>query len=161
MRPVVYPPVTLEGRPTANENSSFHFDQELGESAGLRPGLYKPAVPDPQHHAWANSSAAISARIGPPSPTRNLAASSAGNRTRTGIIYPLQPCSRRPDVCIQVEAALPEQAALLRPDPHPPMREVPTSLPRTSDDLVVNVYQSYQYISHTSIPVAVITTLPR
>ena len=132
MRPAVYPPVTLEGRPTANENSSFHFDQELGESAGLRPGLYKPAVPDPQHHTWANSSAAISARIGPPSPTRNLAASSAGNRTRTGIIYPLQPRSRRPDVCIQVEAALPEPAALLRPDPHPPTREAPTSLPRTS-----------------------------
>ena len=86
MRPAVYPPVTLEGRPTANENSSFHFDQELGESAGLRPGLYKPAVPDPQHHTWANSPAAISARIRPPSPTRNLAASRAGNRTRTGII---------------------------------------------------------------------------
>ena len=132
MRPAVYPPVTLEGRPTANENSSFHFDQELGESAGLLPGLYKPAVPDPQHHTWANSSAATSARIGPPSPTRNLAASSAGDRTRTGIIYPLQPRSRRPDVCIQVEAALPEPAALLRPDPHPPTREAPTSLPRTS-----------------------------
>ena len=123
---------TLEGRSTANENSSFQFDQELGESAGLRPGLYKPAFPDPQHHTWANSSAATSARIGPPSPTRNLAASSAGNRTRTGIIYPLQPRSRRPDVCIQVEAALPEPAALLLPDPHPPTREVPTSLPRTS-----------------------------
>ena len=41
MRPAVYPPVTLEGRPTANDNSPFHFDQELGESAGLLPGLYK------------------------------------------------------------------------------------------------------------------------
>ena len=50
MRPAVYPPVTLEGRPSANENSSFQFDQELGESAGL----YKPAVPDPQHHTWAS-----------------------------------------------------------------------------------------------------------
>ena len=48
MQPAVYPPVTLEGRPSANENSSFQFDQELGESAGLLPGLYKPAVPDPQ-----------------------------------------------------------------------------------------------------------------
>ena len=72
------------------------------------------------------------AKIGPPSPTRNLAATSAGDRTRTGIIYPLQPHSKRPDVCIQVEAALPEPAALLRPDPHPPAREAPTSLPRTS-----------------------------
>ena len=111
MRPAVYPPVTLEGRPTANENSPFQFGQELGESAGLRPGLYKPVVPDPQHHDWANSSAATSARIGPPSPTRNLAATSAGDRTRTGIIYPLQPRSKRPDVCIQVEAALLEPAA--------------------------------------------------
>ena len=132
MWPAVYPPVTLEGRPIANENSSFHLDQELRESAGLLPGLYKPAVPDPQHHTWANSSAVTSARIGPPSPTRNLAASSAGDRTRTGIIYPLQPRSRRPDVCIQVEAALPEPAALLRPDPHPPTCEAHTSLPRTS-----------------------------
>ena len=120
MWPAVYPPVTLEGSPTANDNSPFHFDQELGESAGLLPGLYKPAVPDPQHHTWANSSAASRARIGPPSPTRNLAATSAGDRTRTGIIYPLQPRSKRPDVCIQVEAALPEPAALLRPDRHPP-----------------------------------------
>ena len=47
MRPAVYPPVTLEGRPTANENLSFHLDQELGESAGLLPGLYKLAVSDP------------------------------------------------------------------------------------------------------------------
>ena len=132
MRPAVYPPVTLEGRPTANENSSFQFGQELGESADLRPSLCKPAVPDPQHHNWANSSAATSARIGPPSPTRNLAATSAGDRTRTGIIYPLQPRSKCPDVCIQVEAALPEPAALLRPDHQPPMCEAPTSLPRTS-----------------------------
>ena len=44
MRPAVYPPVTLEGRPTANDNSPFQFDQELGESAGL----YKPTAPDPQ-----------------------------------------------------------------------------------------------------------------
>ena len=132
MRPAVYPPVTLEGRPTANDNSPFHFDQELGESAGLLPGLYKPAVSDPQHHTWANSSAATSARIGPPSPTRNLAATSAGDRTRTGIIYPLPPRSKRPDVCIQVEAALPEPAALLRPDHQPPTRKTPKSLPRTS-----------------------------
>ena len=88
MRPAVYPPVTLEGRPSANENSSFQFDQELGESAGLLPGLYKPAVPDPQHHTWAYTSAATSTKPGPPSPSRNLAASSAGDRSRTGIIYP-------------------------------------------------------------------------
>ena len=107
MRPAVYPPVTQEGRPTANENSSLQFGQELGESTGLRPGLYKPAIPDPQHHNWANSSAVTNAEIGPPSPTRNLAASSAGDRTRTGIVYPLQPRNKRPDVCIEVEAAMP------------------------------------------------------
>ena len=132
MRPAVYSPDTLVGSPAANDNSPLHLDQDLGESAGLLPSLYKPAIPDPQHHTWANSSAATSARIGPPSPTRNLAASSAGDRTRTGIIYPLQPRSRHPDVCIQVEAALPEPAALLRPDPCQPSREAPTSPPRTS-----------------------------
>ena len=133
MRPVVYPPVTLEGRPSANENSSFQFDQELGESAGLLPGLYKPAVPDPQHHTWAYTSAATSAKPGPPSPSRNLAASSAGDRSRTGIIYPLQPRSKRPDVCIEVEATLPEPAALLRPDLQQQLtREAPTSLSRPS-----------------------------
>ena len=132
MRPAVYPPVTLEGRPTANDNSPFHFDQELGESAGLLPGLYKPAVPDPQHHNWADSHAVNNAEIGPPSPTKNLAANSAGDRTRTGIIYPLQPRNKRPDVCIEVEAALPEPAALLRPDLQQPSREAPTRLPRPS-----------------------------
>ena len=132
MRPAVYPPVTLAGRPTANENLSLQFGQELGESTGLRPGLYKPAIPDPQHHNWANSSAVTNAKIGPPSPTRNLAANSTGDRTRTGIIYPLQPRNKRPDVCIEVEAALPEPAALLRPDLQQPSREAPTRLPRPS-----------------------------
>ena len=132
MRPAVYPPVTLEGRPSANENSSFQFDQELGESAGLLPGLYKPAVPDPQHQTWADSSAVTNTEIGPPSPTRTLAANSAGDRTRTGIIYPLQSRSRRPDVCIDVEATLPEPAALLCPDLQQPTREAPTSPPRPS-----------------------------
>ena len=129
MRPTVYPPVTLEGRPTANDNSPFHFDQELGESAGL----YKPAVPDPQHNTWAYTSAATSAKPGPPSPSKNLAASSAGDRSRIGIIYPIQPRSKRPDVCIDVEATLPEPAALLRPDlQQQPTREAPTSLSRPS-----------------------------
>ena len=132
MRPAVYSPDTLVGSPAANDNSPFHLDQDLDESAVLLPGLYKPAVPDPQHHNWANSSAVTNAEIEPPSPTRTLAANSAGDRTRTGIIYPLQPRSRRPDVCIQVEAALPEPAALLRPDPRQPTREASASLPRTS-----------------------------
>ena len=49
MRPAVYPPVTLEGRLSANDNSTCQFDLELGESTGLRPGLYKLTDPDPQH----------------------------------------------------------------------------------------------------------------
>ena len=111
MRPAVYPPVTLEGRPPANENSSFQFDQELGESAGLLPGLYKPAVPDPQHDTWASSSRAYSSGERPPSPTRTSRACSSGSRPRTGIVYPLQPRQSRPDVCITVEASLPEPAS--------------------------------------------------
>ena len=84
-----------------------------GEFPGLLPGLYKPADPDPQHDTWAFSTAAYSSDKGPPSPTRTPVARSSDSRTRTGIVYPLQPRSPRPDVCIQVEASLPEPAALL------------------------------------------------
>ena len=130
MRPAVYPPVTLEGRPPANENSSFQFDQELRESAGLLPGLDKPAVPDPQHDTWNSSSRACSSEERPPSPTRTSRACSSGSRPRTGIFYPLQPRQSRPDVCITVEASLPEPAALHRQEPRP-TREAPTSLSRS------------------------------
>ena len=130
MRPAVYSPDTLVGRPTANDNSPFHLDQDLGESAGLLPGLYKPAVPDPQH-TWTSSFTANSLDQGPPSPPRTSEASSSSSRNRTGIVYPLQPRQRRPDVCITVEASLPEPAALHRPELQP-TREAPTSLSRTS-----------------------------
>ena len=109
MRPAVYPPVTLEGRPSANENLSLQFDQELGESAGLLPGLYKPAVPDPQHDTWISSFRARSSEEEPPSPPRTSRAHSSSSRPRTGIVFPLQPRQRRPDTYINVEAApLPE-----------------------------------------------------
>ena len=49
MRPAVYLPVTEQGRSVANENSSSLFGQELRESIGLPPGLYKAPDPDPQH----------------------------------------------------------------------------------------------------------------
>ena len=124
MRPAVYPPVTLEGRPTANDNSPFHFYQELGESASLLPGLYKPAVPDPQHDTWISSFRALSSEEEPPSPPRTSRAHSSSSRPRTGIIFPLQPRQRRPDTYINVEAA-----ALQRDDPLP-SREVPTDLTR-------------------------------
>ena len=131
MRPAVYHPPESVGNPLTNDNSPFQIDLESGEFPGLRPGLYKPADPDPQHDTWAFSPAAYSSDKGPPSPTRTPAACSSDSRTRTGIVYPLQPRSRQPDVCIQVEASLPEPAALLRPELRQPSREAPTSLPRT------------------------------
>ena len=88
MRPAVYYPHESVGGPRTNDNSPFQIGLESGEFSGLRPGLYKPADPDPQHDTWAFSSAAYSSEIGPPSPTRTLAASSSDSRTRTGIVYP-------------------------------------------------------------------------
>ena len=131
MRTAVYPPPESVGNSSTNDNSPFQIGLESCEFPGLFPGLYKPADPDPQHDTWAFSSAAYSSDKGPPSPTRTSAAHSSDSRTRTGIVYPLQPRSRRPDVCIQVEASLPEPAALLRPDLRQPSREAPTSLPCT------------------------------
>ena len=127
MRPAVYQPPESIGNSSTNDNSPFQIGLESCEF----PGLYKPADPDPQHDTWAFSPAAYSSDKGPLSPTRTPAAHSSDSRTRTGIVYPLQPRSRRPDVCIQVEASLPEPAALLRPDLRQPSREAPTSLPRT------------------------------
>ena len=134
MRPAVYLPVTEQGRPGANDNSGSLFGQELCESVGLPPGLYKAPDPDHQHHSR-NSSRAYSSEDDPPSPTRTSRACSSGARPRTGIIYPLQPRQRRPDTCITVEAAsLPEPAALHREDLLP-VREVPTDLSRPSQRL--------------------------
>ena len=113
MRPEVYHPLESVGSPLTNDNLPFQIDVESGEYSGRHPGLYKPADPDPQHDIWAFSPAAYSSEQGPPSPTRTPAACSSDSRTRTGIVYPLQPRSRQPDVCIQVEASLPEPAALL------------------------------------------------
>ena len=127
MRTAVYPPPESVGNSSANDNSPFQIGLESREF----PGLYKPVVPDQQHDTWAYSYAANSSELGPPSPPRTSAAHSSNSRTRTGIVYPLQPRSRRPDVCIQVEASLPEPAAHLRPDLRQPSREAPTSLPRT------------------------------
>ena len=132
MRTAMYLPPESVGNSSTNDNSPFQIGLESCEF----PGLYKPADPDPQHDTWAYSSAANSSELGPPSPPRTSAAHSSNSRTRTGIVYPLQPHSRRPDVCIQVEASLPEPAALLRPDRRQPEtpahpREVSTNLPRT------------------------------
>ena len=132
MRTAVYPPLESVGNPTANENSPF----QIGRESSRNLGLYKPAAPDPNQDTWAYNFAANSSEVGPPSPTRTFAANSLGSGNRTGIIYPLQPRGRRPDVCIEVEASLPEPAALLRPDlrqPESPTQpqEAPANLPRT------------------------------
>ena len=132
MRTAVFPPLESVGNSAANENSPFQIGLESREFLGL----YKPAVPDQQQDTWAYSPVANSSELGPPSPTRTSAANSSDSRTRTGIVYPLQPRSRRPDVCIEVEASLPEPAALLRPDlrqpeGHTQPQEAPANLPRT------------------------------
>ena len=134
MRPAVYYPHESVGSSRTNENSPFQIDLESGEFSGLRPGLYKPADPASQHDTRTYSSIANSLETGPPSPTRTLAANSSDSRTRPGIVYPLQPRSRRPDICIEVEASLPEPAALRRADLQP-SREAPTSLTRTAKRL--------------------------
>ena len=133
MRTAVYPPSRIVGNPTTNDNSPFQIGQESRRNLGL----YKPAVPDQNQDTWAYDFVANSSGIGPPSPTRTFAASSSGKGIGAGIVYPLQPRGRRPDVCIQVEAALPEPAALLRPDlpkPESPTQpqEAPANLQRAS-----------------------------
>ena len=132
MRTAVYPPLESVGNSAANENSPF----QIGLGSREFPGLYKPTAPDPNQDTWAFSFAANSSELGPPSPTRTSATNSSDSRTRRGIVYPLQPRSRRPDVCIEVEASLPEPAALLRPDlrqseGHTQPQEAPAHLPRT------------------------------
>ena len=133
MRTAVYPPLESVGNPTANENSLF----QIGLESSRNLGLYKPTAPDPNQDTWAYNLEANSSEVGPPSPTRTFAANSSGSGKRTGIIYPLQPRGRCPDVCIEVEASLPEPAALLRPDlpqPESPTQpqEAPANLQRAS-----------------------------
>ena len=134
MRPAVYYPHESVGSSRTNENSPFQIGTDAGEFSGLRPGLYKPTDPASQHDTWTYSSIANSLETGPPSPTRTLAANSSNSRTRPGIVYPLQPRSRRPDITIEVEASLPESAALQRADLQPSC-EVPTNLTRTTKRL--------------------------
>ena len=133
MRTAVYPPSRIVGNPSTNDNSPF----QIGLESRRNLGLYKPAVPAQNQDTWAYDLEANSSGIGPPSPTRTFEARSSGTGIGAGIVYPLQLRGRRPDVCIQVEAALPEPAALLRPDlpiPESPAQpqEAPTNLQRAS-----------------------------
>ena len=126
MQTAVYPPPESVGNSSTNENSPF----QIGLESSRNLGLYKPAVPDQNQDTWAYDLEANSSKIGPPSPTRTFAANSSGSGNRTGIVYPLQPCGRHPDVCIEVEASLPEPAALLRPDlPQPESPTQPQEAP--------------------------------
>ena len=133
MRTAVYPPSRIVGDSPTNENSPF----QIGLESSRFPGLYKPPVPDQQQDTWTNHLRARSSGIGPPSPSKDLRVRSSGTGPRAGIVYPLQPRGRRPDVCITVEATLPEPAALLRPDlpnPESPVQpqEAPANLNRAS-----------------------------
>ena len=133
MRMAVYPPSWIVGDSPTNENSPF----QIGLESSRFPGLYKPAVPDQQQDTWTNNLRARSSGIGPPSPSKHLRARSSGIGPRAGIVYPLQPRGRRPDIHITVEAALPEPAALLRqdlPNPESPVQpqEAPASLSQAS-----------------------------
>ena len=119
-RTAVYPPSRIVGDSPTNENSSFQIGLESSEI----PGLYKPAVPDQQQDIHTRTFRANSSGSGPSSPTRTFRANSSGSgpstpthlMPRAGIVYPLQPRGRRPDTYIAVNAALPEPAALQRPD---------------------------------------------
>ena len=120
MRTAVYPPPESVGNSSTNENSPF----QIGLESRRNLGLYKPAVPGQNQDTWAYDFAANSSELGPPSPTRTFAANSSGKGIGAGIVYPLQLRGRRPDVCIQVEAAL------LRPDlPQPESPTQPQEAP--------------------------------
>ena len=106
----MYPPSRIVGDSPTNENSSF----QIGLESSRFPGLYKPAVPDQQQDTLTRTFRARSSGSRPSSPTRIFRARSSGSGPRAGIVYPLQPRRRRPDVCITVDAALPEPAALQR-----------------------------------------------
>ena len=127
---------------------------QIGLESSRFPGLYKPAIPDQQQDTWTNNLRARSSGKGPPSPSKDLRARSSGTGPRAGIVYPLQPRGRRPDVCITVEAALPEPAALLRPDlpnPESPVQPQESSCkPQTSFQATLS--QAPKKPCHSGIP---------
>ena len=122
--PFTQPPISA-----TNRNSAFPFGLERCEI----PGLYKPAFPDlrqdltagtlgvnnsgsglsspPHLHPYTKSFSGRPARPYMTCPTRE-----AGEalRERSGIVYPLLPCTQRPDTSVAIDAALPEAAAVGR-----------------------------------------------
>ena len=128
MRTAVYPPSRIVGDSPTNENSPF----QIGLESSRFPGLYKPAVPDQQQDTLTRTFRARSSGSGPSSPTRTFRARSSGSGPGAGIAYLLQLRGRCPDTCITVEAALPEPAALQRPDLQNPGSPVQSQEPSES-----------------------------
>ena len=99
MRTAVYPPSRIVGNSGTNENSPF----QIGLESSRIPGLYKPAVPDPQQDTQAGTLRVKNSGSGTSSPPYLL--------PRAGIVYPLLLRAHRPDTRVAVDAALPEPAA--------------------------------------------------
>ena len=132
--------------PAANGISAFQFSLDRCRI----PGLYKPAHPEPRQDSTAtltrvnNSGSGFSSpsllqpctkpfsglpsRRQMTSPTREAG---EATRERPGIVYPLLPCTHRPDTRVVIEATLPEAAALDRRAQPPTVLEIgDTSLPQ-------------------------------
>ena len=117
-RTAVYPPSRIVGNSWTNENSPF----QIGPESSRNPGLYKPAVPDPQQDTQAGTLRVKNSGSGTSSPPYLL--------PRAGIVYPLLPCAHRPDTSVTVDAALPEPAAFQHQDQPPTVVEIGNSVPR-------------------------------
>ena len=102
MRTAVYPPSRIVGNSWTNENSPF----QIGLESSRIPGLYKPAVPDPQQDTQAGTLRVKNSGSGTSSPPYLL--------PRAGNVYPLLPRAHRPDTIVTVDAALPNPAAFQR-----------------------------------------------
>ena len=128
-------PLTQLPIPTANQNSKSSSRRDHSEIWGL----YKPAQTDPRKdltgtHTQDNISGfGLSSPAPQQPPTKPFSGSPARHSMtnpyreardaegeRPGIIYPLLPCAARPDTRLQIDAALPEAAALNRRT-RPPM----------------------------------------
>ena len=138
-RTAVYPPSRIVGDSSANENSPF----QIGLESSRIPGLYKPAVPDQQQDTQARPFRVNNSGSGTSSPPYLLPYSQpfsgrpsgsfmtgptreAGEalRSGSGIVYPLQLRSHRPDTRVIVDAALPEPAASQRQELPPTVVEI-------------------------------------
>ena len=121
MRTAVYPPSRIVGNSGANENSPF----QIGLESSRIPGLYKPAVPDPQQDTQAGTLRVKNSGSDTSSPPYLLPR--AGT---SGIVYPLMPRAHRQDTSVTVDAALPEPAAFQRQIQPPTVVEIGSSVPR-------------------------------